>query len=155
MGKMGIYGLSFFILIFLTSQSFAIDIPSDKNYSPERDSKILKIFKEAESKGVKDISLLKLNYKKNRGYKVGGNLWNNEQWAYIAEIKNNTAIKLSCSIYLNVYDASGFLLDKYLLFAGHLQPKEIKNKSDYFFIQLLYIDQINSADISSSCITIP
>lgn len=147
----------FVIILFLLIPKliYAFEIPTDKNYSPERDSKILNLLVNAKNEEYAPIKITRLDFKKMRGYKIEGNLWNNEQWAYIIKLKNQALIKQSCYIYLNVYDSAGFLLDKYLLFSGHLLPVEIKDKSDRFFIQLSYIDQMDKADLKINCISIP
>ncbi len=141
-----------FIIVFVQSVA-AYDIPEDKKYSPERDKKLLKIMRGAEDKTGEYFSISKLDFKKIRGYKVEGSLWSNEQWSYIIEIKNKTSKKVTCNfVFLNAYDSSGFLLDKYLLFTGTLSSLgEVAKKSDMFFIKFSDINDISSADITANC----
>ena len=113
------------------------------------------VFKNASTGTSESMRITNLDFKKLRGYKVGGNLWDNEQWSSIVEIQNRVEAKLYGSIKLRIYDASGFLLDELYLFSGDLNPYEAKKESNHFLIQLFYIDKIASAELRSSFIRKP
>ena len=138
------------LLLLIPTLTQTYEIPSDDNYSPARDQRIIAILRNASNGISEPVRMTNLDFKKLRGYKVGGSIWDNEQWSSVIEIRNIAETKLSGSINLRVYDASGFLLDQFYLFFGELNPHEAKKESNQLFIKLLYIDQIASAELRSS-----
>lgn len=108
-----------------------------------RDARLLKILNNAEL-SFENKSKIKINFKKIRGYQIGGSTWDNEQWAYVITVENKSNKTDNFSASLCFYDSEGFQLDSTSITVDDIKTmKKDEKSSDNFFISLNYIDKIS------------
>ena len=141
--------ITFFMLaVSFTAKAEPQSSNTDAPAVATRDERLTRLFNSAEIV-LKNKATVKINFKKMRGHKVGGNTWGNEEWAYIVTVENKSREIKDFSAELCFYDSEGFKLDDtFILVKGIPEKSKNHTKSDNFYISLEHIDKIASAKLT-------